>query len=204
MSRAGNGGLLTLRQLLERGHLRLILFAVVLAWASMTLGGILLAAGNMQRNLQLVAQTMSYTAEPALVFGDTEALETGIATLAAQGNLDHVQVIDAGGKVLGQWSRKSDGILDPLVKAIDAMGWLDPAAVEVRRGGQYLATLTVYGSSSPILGFAARGLLIGLCAFGLAILATRILARRLEDEILLPIQHVAQVAHEVRVDRDFN
>ncbi len=198
------GNLPTLRQLLARGHLRLILFAVILASAFMAIGGILLARGYVQRNLDLVARTVSYTVEPALVFGDKQALEESIASVVRQKDVDRVEVVADDGGLLGQWERGPGGFAAGLEDAANGLVWPEPATLDVRRGGQHLATVRVFGSSRTILDFAARGLVIALCCIGLTILATRILARRLEDEIIEPIRHVADVAHAVRKDREFD
>ena len=56
-----HSGLPTLRDLLARVHLRLILFAVVLAAASLMVSGVLVIRNYAQRNLELIART---TASP--------------------------------------------------------------------------------------------------------------------------------------------
>src|SRR5690606_29071092 len=71
---AGEAGLPTLRTILARGHFRLVVFAVLLAAFSLTFTGALLLRSYAQLNLQLAAKTLSYAVEPAVYFGDTEAV----------------------------------------------------------------------------------------------------------------------------------
>lgn len=63
----------TLRQLLARAHLRLILFAVLMAGLTLTVTGVTVIRGYAARNLTLIAQTVAYTVEPALLFEDVDA-----------------------------------------------------------------------------------------------------------------------------------
>ena len=114
MSRAG---LPTIRDMLARVHLRLILFAVLLAAASLTLSGGLVIRNYAQRNLDLVARTVAYTVEPAVVFGDKQAFVEGIGSVAGGGGVQLVEVRDASGQVLAQWENPRAGLPGWLLQA---------------------------------------------------------------------------------------
>ncbi|WEK46780.1 MAG: diguanylate cyclase [Candidatus Andeanibacterium colombiense] len=193
----------TLRQVVARGHLRLILFSVALASASITVSGIFIVHDYIQRNLQLVAHTIGYTIEPALVFGDKDALDRGIASVVGHQDVARVEIVGANGTLLNVWTQSDENLESPAELIADRVLWPAPLVDPVERNGQRLAVVRVYGSSATILTYGSMGLMVGLCCLGLTILATRILARRLEREIISPMEHVAQVAHAVRFDRDF-
>ncbi|KAF4557515.1 diguanylate cyclase [Pseudomonas sp. CES] len=60
----------TLRSVLGRGHLSVALLAVGLAGISLTLLGVLALRVYANDNLHLIARSISYTVEAAVVFDD--------------------------------------------------------------------------------------------------------------------------------------
>ncbi len=193
----------TLRDLLARAHLRLILFAVLLATASLVLSGGLVIRAYAQRNLELVARTTAYTVEPAVVFEDREAIRDGLVSVAAGLGVERVEVRDAKGQVLGQWANPHSGALASLSRTANLFFWPDPVVSQIRRGDERLAEVRIYGNSEGLLRYGLAGLIIALSCLALTVLATRILARHLQREVIEPLEHVAEVAHTVRQDRTF-
>ncbi len=193
----------TLRDLLARAHLRLILFAVALATASLVLSGVMVIRSYAQRNLELVARTVAYTVEPAVIFEDRDAIRDGVISVAAGRGVDRVEVRDPRGQVLVQWQNAHSGALVSLSHAANTVVWPDPAISKVQRSEETIAEVRIYGDSEGILRYTLAGTIIALACLALTVMATRILARRLQNEVVRPLQHVAEVAHSVRRDRAF-
>ncbi len=193
----------TLRDLLARAHLRLILFTILLAALSLVLSGGLVIRNYAQRNLELVARTVAYTVEPAVVFEDRDAIREGVTSVAAGRGIERVEVRDAQGRILAEWHSAASGPLAAISRAANGLFWPDPAVDQVERGGQRIAEVRIYGNSEGILRYGLAGTIIALSCLGLTVLATRILARRLQNEVVRPLEHVAEVAHAVRQDRAF-
>lgn len=193
----------TLRDLLARAHLRLILFAVLLATASLVLSGGLVIRTYAQRNLELVARTTAYTVEPAVVFEDREAIREGVISVAAGRGVERVEVRDAKGRLLSEWTNPHSGALASLSRAANRFFWPEPVISQIRRGEEDLAEVRIHGNSEGLLRYGLAGLIIALSCLGLTVLATRILARRLQSDVIAPLEHVAEVAHAVRQDRAF-
>lgn len=193
----------TLRDLLARAHLRLILFAVLLATVSLVLSGGLVIRNYAQRNLELVARTVAYTVEPAVVFEDREAIRDGIVSVAAGRGVERVEVRDRWGRLLGEWHSTQTGALAALSRAANGVFWPKPAVDRIQRGQDQIAEVRIFGNSEGILRYGLAGTVIALSCLGLTVLATRILARRLQSEVVEPLEHVARVAHSVRKDRAF-
>lgn len=193
----------TLRDLLARAHLRLILFAVALAAASLVLSGVMVIRTYAQRNLELVARTVAYTVEPAVIFEDKDAIREGITSVAAARGVDRVEVRDRQGVMLAEWQNPHSGSLAALSHPANAFVWPDPATGQVRRGGEAIAEVRIYGDSEGILRYTFAGTIIALACLALTVIATRILARRLQSEVVRPLEYVAEVAHAVRRDRAF-
>lgn len=193
----------TLRDLLARAHLRLILFAVALATASLVLSGVMVIRSYAQRNLDLVARTVAYTVEPAVVFEDKEAIRDGIVSVAAARGVDRVEVRDRQGQLLAHWQSPRIGSLAALSQPANAFVFPNPAVSQVRRGPETIAEVRIYGDSEGLVRYTLAGTIIALACLALTVMATRILARRLQSEVVLPLEHVAEVAHAVRRDRAF-
>jgi diguanylate cyclase (GGDEF)-like protein len=193
----------TLRDLLARAHLRLILFTVVLASASLMLSGVLVIRAYAQRNLELMAHTVAYTVEPAVVFQDRQAILDGMTSVGATRGIDRLEVCDPDGKVLASWDRPHSALRGWAVSSANALIWPEPARADVVQGGTVIARVKVYGNSGGILRYILAATVIALTCVGLTVLATRILARRLQNEVIAPLDHVAEVAHAVRQERAF-
>lgn len=193
----------TLRDMLASAHLRLIMFAVLLATASLVLSGGLVIRNYAQRNLELVGRTVAYTVEPAVLFGDREAIRQGIVSVAAGRGVERVEVRDPGGRILAEWQNPQEGALATLSRAANPVFWPDPAIDQVHRGETHIAEVRIYGNSEGILRYGLAGTIIALACLGLTVIATRILARKLQSEVVRPLEHVAEVAHAVRRDRAF-
>ncbi|HOB13941.1 MAG TPA: diguanylate cyclase [Novosphingobium sp.] len=193
----------TLRDLLARAHLRLILFTVLLATLSLVLSGGLVIRNYAQRNLELVARTVGYTVEPAVIFEDRDAIREGVISVAAGRGVERVEVLDPQGRMLAEWNNPATGTLAALSRRANRLFWPNPAIDQVHRGDEQIAEVRIYGNSEGILRYALAGTIIALVCLALTVLATRILARRLQSEVVRPLEHVAQVAHAVRQDRAF-
>lgn len=194
----------TIRDLLARVHLRLILFAVLLAAASLTLSGGIVIRNYAQRNLDLMARTVAYTVEPAVVFGDRAAIAEGIASVASNSAVETVEVRDGQGRLLANWSNPRSGLPQWLRSSANRLLWPDAARSDVRRGATLIAEVRITGNPEGLLRFALAGLIIACSTLGLTVIATRILARRLQSDVIGPLEHVAAVAHAVRTERTFD
>jgi diguanylate cyclase (GGDEF)-like protein len=193
----------TLRDILARAHLRLILFAVALATASLVLSGVMVIRSYAQRNLELVARTVAYTVEPAVVFEDRDAIREGIVSVASARGVDRVEVRDPRGQMLAQWQNPHSGSLAVISQSANAIVWPDPTTSAVSRSEETIAEVRIYGDSEGILRYTLAGTIIALACLALTVMATRILARRLQSEVVRPLEHVAEVAHAVRRERAF-
>lgn len=193
----------TLRHILGRVHLRLILFAVALAAVSLLFSGIMVIRGYAQRNLELIAHTVAYTVEPAVVFGDVHAIRQGVDSVVGDAGVDRVEVRDPAGKLLVRWNHPSAGLRNWAEQTANRVLWPKPSTVMATASGRPIAEVRVYGNSRGILSYAVSGAIIALACLAMTVVATRILARRLQQDVIAPLDHVAAVAHSVRSDRAF-
>ncbi|WP_336978369.1 diguanylate cyclase domain-containing protein [Altererythrobacter fulvus] len=194
----------SLLSVLSRAHRQLIGFAVMLAGLTVMASGAAVIRDNAERNLTLIARTLSYSVEPAIVFGDREAIGESIASLAGNGAVERIEVLDADGAVLQSWSRSGNGLSAGIERLVGKVIWPTPYVIPVQRGGEKIGEVRVMGSSGDIARFLLQGLLIALCCTGIALVAMRILARKLKHGVIDPLNHVAEVARSVRTERAFH
>lgn len=194
----------TLRAILAKGHFRLVMLAVLLATASLTVTGAFLLRDYAHLNLQLAAKTLSYVVEPAVYFGDIPAVEQATRSVGASETIRQVEVLDLAGSPLSSWS-PSSGNDDMFTSWLDGIIWPNPIDVSIiSQSGDALGSVRVFGSARGLAIYLLAGVLVSMGCLGLTILATRMLARKLENGVLHPLSHVADVAAAVRNNREFS
>ncbi len=194
----------SMRGMLARGHLRLVIFAVLLAAIGLMVSGSFLIRGYAAANVSLTARTVAYTVEPAVLFNDRTAVQEAIGSIGGTGSIDQIEVFAASGERLANWQRPHDGVGGWFEEFVSELLWVGPASVEIAYDDQVIGSVRVFGSSAAILRYGFAGIIIALCCLGLTIIATSILARRLEENVIAPLEHVSAVAHDVRSQRNFD
>ncbi|MFM5917806.1 MAG: diguanylate cyclase domain-containing protein [Novosphingobium sp.] len=193
----------TLRHLLAKVHLRLIIFAVVLAAVGLTVSGVLVMRGYAQRNLALVARSVAYTIEPAIAFQDRQAVSDGLRQVGAVPGVRAVDVIDPQGRAIAAWRGQDGPWPDWLINVGNRMVWPQPIVAEVYHGDTLVARVRITGNSGDMLRYIVFAFTIALVCIGVAVFATRILDKRLRSDVIEPLEYVAEVAHLVRSERAF-
>lgn len=193
----------TLRQVLARVHLKLILFTVVLAGLTMMVSGFVMIRSYAARNLELIAQSIEYTVEPAIVFGDTGAVRDGISSVVGRDAVASVEVEDLSGREIARWRQAPSGVVATVDQFVQPL--LSPAPIvrAVKHDGVTIATIRVHGSVGAIGGYLLASFTVSLLCLAFAAVTSGILARRLQEGVLAPLDRIGAVAHAVRTERAF-
>ena len=112
----------TLDSVLRRAHLSVSLIAVLAAGLTLTAVALLALRVYSDQNLRLVARSMSYTVEGAVVFGDALVAKEALALIGVNEDIDQAQVSDMAGKVLARWERGEHGTRYYIERALT--GWM--------------------------------------------------------------------------------
>lgn len=202
---AGKPSSPTLPQVLAKVHRRLVLFAVSLASLTLLFGSVAVMHDQVNRNLHLMARTVAYTVEPAIVFGDISAAREGMVSVATNDLIEKLVLVDPEGRELVNLSREHEGIIPAsFINAGNYLLWSRPARQKVMHNEQIIAEVQVFGSAASIERFLLSGILITVCCVGIALMGTRMLARRLQTGVIAPLNHAVEVARFVRVERAFD
>ncbi|PIF08654.1 diguanylate cyclase (GGDEF)-like protein [Janthinobacterium sp. 13] len=193
----------TLDSVLRRAHLSVSLIAVLAAGLTLTAVALLALRVYSDQNLRLVARSMSYTVEGAVVFGDSQAAREALALIGVNEDIDQAQVSDTAGKVLARWERGQHGTRYYIERALT--GWMLPDSLTfpITRNDQAIGNITLVPHSRSLLPFLLSGLACLLACLVLSLAVAVRLSRRMETEITSPLRHLAETAHRVRRDRSF-
>ena len=193
----------TLDSVLRRAHLSVSLIAVLTAGLTLTAIALLALRVYSDQNLRLVARSMSYTVEAAVVFGDPMAAKEALALIGVNEDIDQAHVTDSNGKTLARWERGEHGTRYVIERALT--GWMlpDSLAFPITHDDQVIGSIELVPHSRSLLPFLLSGLSCLLGCLALSLVVAVRLSRRMETEITSPLRHLAETAHRVRRDRSF-
>ena len=194
----------TLRSVIGRGHLILALMAVTLASVSLTLLGVLALRVYAEHNLHLIARSINYTVEAAVVFNDRAAATEALSLIASTEEVAQAQVFDANGRLLAQWLRPDTGMLSRVELQLAHSLLEQPISQPIVHQGRTIGSIHLTGHGGSLLRFLLSGLAGILICTVLSAWVALYLARRLLRGITEPLQSLAAVAHAARSERDFD
>ncbi len=180
-----------------------------MAWVSVTVAGTLvLLAGAValrvyiDNNLRLVARSLAYTVEAAVVFGDRENIRHTMDTMLAGEGVAHARVLDSRGSVLAQWRHGDQGLVGEVGVWLGRHMLSDPAVGVIRNDGQLAGRVELSGDGRGLLEFLLSGIAVLLVCMAISGAAGVLLSRRMLSDIVTPLQSLAEVARAARHERD--
>lgn len=194
----------TLRSVLGRGHLSVALLAVGLAGISLTLLGVLALRVYANDNLHLIARSISYTVEAAVVFDDSAAANESLALIASTEEVAEAKVFNNEGEQLAHWQRSDTGVLARLEAQVATALLDEPINLPITHQQQQVGRIELAGQGRSLLLFLFSGLAGILFCTVLSALAAQYLSRRLLSDIVRPLRGLASVAHAARRERSFD
>lgn len=193
----------TIRAILSRVHLRLVLLSVALAAAGLTVSGVFLLRSYERLSLRQAASAVAYSAEPAVVFGDKDAVAEAVASIRTVESVSSISVRSAEGDLAVDWYRPMEE-QGALTTVVSRNLFASPVVAPIYHDGKQIGQVFVRGSAAKLLSFLGIATLISLFCFGLAFFATWLLSRRLQQQVVRPLEQIAAVADAVRDRRDFS
>ncbi|MCE0461090.1 MULTISPECIES: diguanylate cyclase domain-containing protein [Pseudomonas] len=191
----------TLGSVIGRGHLIVALVAIAMASVSLTLLGVLALRVYADHNLHLIARSINYTVEAAVVFGDSAAATEALALIANTEEVAEAQVFNEHGRLLARWQRPETGLLSDLEMHIAKAFLEKPISLPIIHQGRAIGSILLAGHGGSLLRFLLSGLAgIILCTAVSAWMALY-LARRQLRAITGPLRYLAEVAHAARSER---
>ncbi|WP_460155612.1 diguanylate cyclase domain-containing protein [Pseudomonas sp. S2_H10] len=194
----------TLHSVIGRGNLLVALVGVAMASVSLTLLGVLALRVYADHNLHLIARSISYTVEAAVVFNDKAATTEALALIASTEEVADAQVFDRHGHLLARWQRPETGWVSDLELHLAKAFLEEPMSLPIVHQGQEIGSIKLTGYGGSLMRFLLSGLVgIVLCT-AISAWVALFLARRQLRGITQPLRNLAAVAHAVRSERAFD
>ncbi|MEX8192497.1 diguanylate cyclase domain-containing protein [Comamonas guangdongensis] len=190
----------SLHDVIRRAHLRMAAWAISLAGVLLLLVGVVVLRLYLLNNLQLMARSLAYTVEAALVFEDRDEAGKLLEQLLRGEDVARAQVFDARNQVFVQWSsRKSarGGVGEMLAAGIG----LRPEEAEVSQDGKPVGRVVLYSDGAGVVRFLCAGLAVLVFCLGISGYLGLRQSRRMLRDIAEPLEQLARVARAVRRDR---
>lgn len=194
----------TLRSVLGRGHLSVALLAVGLVGISLTLLGVLALRVYANHNLHLIARSINYTVEAAVVFDDSAAANEALELIAGAEEVADAKVFNNDGEQLAHWRRNDEGVLGHLEAQVATALLDEPINLPIMHQQQKVGHIELIGQGRSLLLFLLSGLAGILFCTILSAFVALYLSRRLLVDIVRPLRALASVAHAARRERSFD
>lgn len=194
----------TLRKSLRRIHLVIILVSLTFSGMSLSLLSVLALRNYAENNSELLATTISYSAQQAVMMGDGDAAQAILQGLGEKTPFGQARILDANRHLLASWStpdRRSGSAFSELVSR-----WLFPKPVQipVLHGGEEIGQIWLTGDGCRVMHYLRQALTWLGCSMLLSAMLAFYLSRRMHAGIVGALQNIACVAHEVRRRRAFS
>jgi diguanylate cyclase (GGDEF)-like protein len=194
----------TLRSVIGRGHLTGALVGVAMASLSLILLGVLALRLYADHNLHLIARSINYTVEAAVVFNDKAAANKALALIASTEEVADAQVLDEQGKLLARWQRPETGLLSDLEMQIAKAFLEKPISLPIVHQGQEIGSIQLTGHGGSLLRVLLSGLAGIIVCTAVSAWVALYLSRRQLRGITGPLRSLAFVAHAARSERTFD
>lgn len=193
----------TLGRVLQRVHLGLALIAVGTAGIFLTLVALFALRAYANHNLHLIARSISYTVEAAVVFEDRTAAREALMLIASNEEVSDARILDNNGKMLTNWRHPTDGPLHGLEQIVAHWALPEPVILPITHEGKQVGQVWLSGNGGSLLRFLLRGMVGMIACLVLSTLCALVLSRRMLVGIVSSLDDIANVAHAVRRDRTF-
>lgn len=189
-----------MRGVVRRAHLGMALMAMALAGSLLLVVALVALRVHQQSNLQLMARSVAYTVEAAVVFKDVQAADQTLAHMLAREGVAHAVVRDARGAVFARWRGGDPSLRERTGYALARMTLLTPAVAPIVYEGRPVGEVELHGDGQALLNFLIAGLVALLACLAVSGAVGLLLARRMLRDMVTPLQALAQVARAVRRD----
>lgn len=193
----------TLQSVLRRAQLRLAFVAVTMAAVSLIVVAVIALRAYAGNNLNLLARSLGYTVEAALVFGDRVAANEAIGLIASDEDVAQVVVTDSKGQPFATWQLPAGSEIARLERAVADVALPGPVTVPVMHDGIVVGHVVVRGRGHQFFGFLLGGVGGILGCLVVSVLGAYVSSKRLLRSIVSPLRALAGVAHAVRRERAF-
>ena len=190
-----------LLEALRAAHVRLGVTAVIAAGLLLTMVSFLTLRTQVEQNLTLIARSIAYSAEAATVFNDRTAATEIVTLIAAQEGLLAARIVHRGGSEVASYARDRAAPVDASFSRAGTLLFPLQATVPITHQGAEFGRVTVSGDGGVYVMFLVKVVTaVAVCMAVIAWWVSR-LSRRIESEIVDPLNHLASLTRTARTER---
>ncbi|HGO5286329.1 TPA: diguanylate cyclase [Yersinia enterocolitica] len=193
----------TLGRVLGRIHLIVALVSVATAGIFLTVVALFALRVYADHNLHLIARSISYTTEAAVVFGDTVVANEALSMIAANEEVAEAKIMDVNGRVVAQWTLPDDGPMHQMEQSVARWALPEPVVLPIIHSGNEIGRIVIVGHGGSLLRFLLQGLAGLFVCLILSTLVAIFLSRRILFGIIGSLNRITEVAHNVSRNRSF-
>lgn len=191
-----------MQRALNRALAAVAMLAITASLIAVLVAGVVLLRDYARQNLELIGRQAAYSVEVALVFNDAAAVEQALAATFGDPAVTGVTVRRSDGSVIFH-REPQEGFAGTVTSRLDQLIDPRPVTLQIRTTGTQIGTIVIAGRTNGIGTLLVASIIGALAALVLAVVATRIVGRRLQRTIIVPLQQIAEAAHGVRNERSF-
>jgi len=134
------------------------------------------------------------------MFRDAEATQEIVSIIASTEEVSFIQVMDRDDNLLAEWSA-DNRILEQWISYI-----LMPSTqmLPIYYEEDVIGNLTIIGGGGWFIAFLVNGVTLIFASLLISVLCAFFLSRRLLQSIIVPLQQLTKVAHQIRHERAFD
>ncbi|EEQ10491.1 Diguanylate cyclase [Yersinia mollaretii ATCC 43969] len=177
--------------------------SVTTAGIFLTLAALFALRVYADHNLHLIARSISYTTEAAVVFGDKVAANESLSLIAANEEVAEAKILDVNGREMASWTQPDDGPMHYLEQNVARWALPQPVVLPMVHAGNEIGTIVIVGHGGSLLRFLLQGLAGLLACLLLSTVVALVLSRRMLFGIIGSLNQITDVAHNVSRNRSF-
>lgn len=193
----------TLRKSLRRIHLIIIITSMMISGTSLSTLSLIALRNYAENNLELLASTLSYTVQSAVIKGDGQSVREALAEIGGRGRFADGRVYNREGQLLASWRDPQRQQQNGPERLITHWFFPQPVSMPVTHGGKEIGQIRLSGNASQVIQYIYR--ILGWLAASLLLTATlaSLLSRRMHAGILQALQSITAVTQDARRRRAF-
>lgn len=193
----------TLGRVLGKIHLTVAIVSVATAGIFLTLAALFALRVYADHNLHLIARSISYTTEAAVVFGDTVVANEALSLIAANEEIAQAKILDTNGREVASWTLPDDGPIHYMEQSVARWALPEPVVLPMVHAGNEIGRIVIVGHGGSLLRFLLQGLAGLLICLILSSAVALFLSRRMLFGIIGSLNRITEVAHNVSRNRSF-
>ena len=196
----------SLLQTLQRAHVRVATVSMAAVAVALSLAAVFALRSYATDHLALVARSIAYTVEAAVVFNDRQAIQEQLSAIAQRESLRDAVLLDTQGRMLARYEHQPGGTTTqhlPGIVGDQLAALLMPATTvaPIMARDRQIGEIRLHGNGSVFVRFLAMafgGIVLCLLLLGLGM---RVSSRRMQRDIVEPVRALIAMTHVARVHR---